>query len=76
MRESYEANLAAGTAATGVIESYSVEKKVLKVAQIVCEKRIKDLDEIIDDPNAFTQVVTDAEWEVLGADELNKDELA
>ena len=48
----------------------------MKVAMRVCEKRLKDLDDLIDDPNAFTSLVTDEEWKVLGADELTMETLA
>ena len=34
-------------------EKYTVPDKVLKVAMRVCEKRCKDLDDLIDDPQAF-----------------------
>jgi hypothetical protein len=54
----------------------TVEDKVLKVAFRVCEKRLRDLDEMIDDPSAFTELVTDDEWRVLGADELTMESLA
>jgi tubulin monoglycylase TTLL3/8 len=54
----------------------SVSDKVLKVALKVCEKRLKELDDLIDDPNAFNSLVTDDEWAVLGADELNTETLA
>jgi hypothetical protein len=54
----------------------SVEDKVLKVAMKVCEKRLKDLDDLIDDPQAFASMVSDEEWKVLGADELNVESLA
>jgi tubulin monoglycylase TTLL3/8 len=54
----------------------TVEDKVLKVAIRVCEKRLRDLDEMIDDPTAFTELVTDDEWKVLGADELTEETLA
>jgi tubulin monoglycylase TTLL3/8 len=53
-----------------------VPDKVLKVAMKVCEKRLKELDDLIDDPNAFNSLVTDEEWKVLGADELNVETLA
>lgn len=33
------------------------------------------MDEIIDDPSICEQLVTDEEWLVLGADELNHEEL-
>lgn len=54
----------------------TVPEKVLKVALKVCEKRLKDLDDLIDDPQAFTSLVTDEEWKILGADELNLETLA
>lgn len=54
----------------------SIEDKVLKVALRVCEKRMRDLDEMIDDPTAFTDMVTDDEWKILGADELTAETLA
>lgn len=31
----------------------TVKEKVLKIAIKVCERRLKDLDEMIDDPKAF-----------------------
>jgi hypothetical protein len=34
------------------------------------------LDELIDDPDAFDKLVSDAEWKILGADELNEETLA
>ena len=42
----------------------------------VCEKRLRDLDDLIDDPSAFSELVTDDEWKVLGADELTLETLA
>lgn len=54
----------------------TVTDKVLKVALKVSEKRLKDLDDLIDDPNAFSSLVTDEEWKILGADELNVETLA
>lgn len=54
----------------------TVEDKVLKVAFKVCEKRLKELDEMIDDPTSFAELVTDDEWKVLGADEMNVESLA
>lgn len=38
----------------------------------VCQKRLRDLDDLIDDPTAFDALVTDEEWKVLGADEMNE----
>jgi len=54
----------------------SVDDKVLKVALRVCDKRLRELDEMIDDPTAFTELVTDEEWKILGADELTMETLA
>ena len=54
----------------------TVDDKVLKVALRVCDKRLRELDEMIDDPTAFSELVTDDEWKVLGADELNTETLA
>lgn len=54
----------------------TITDKLLKVAMKVCEKRLKDLDDLIDDPNAFSSLVTDEEWKILGADELNVETLA
>ena len=54
----------------------NVTDKVLAVALKVCEKRLRDLDDLIDDPTAFQELVTDEEWRVLGADELTMETLA
>lgn len=37
---------------------------------------MRDLDELIDDPTAFGSLVSDAEWRILGADELTEETLA
>ena len=34
------------------------------------------MDELIDDPNGFEALVNDNDWKILGADEMNEDELA
>lgn len=57
-------------------EKTSVTDKVLKISLKVCDKRLRELDDLIDDPNAFTSLVTDDEWAILGADELNVESLA
>jgi len=54
----------------------TVTDKILKVALKVSEKRLRDLDDLIDDPNAFSSLVTEEEWAILGADELNVETLA
>lgn len=56
--------------------SPNVPANLLKVALRVCEKRLRDLDDLIDDPSAFQELVTDEEWRILGADELNFETLA
>ena len=53
----------------------SVKEKVVKLAIKVCERRLKDLNEMIDDPKAFTHLVSPEEWKILGADELNEKKL-
>jgi hypothetical protein len=69
MREKYEED------PNGPWESESVSKKILKVAQNVCEKRNRDLDDLIDDPKGFEPLVCDSEWDVLAENELDFDTL-
>ena len=57
-------------------ESTSVNTKLLKVAIKVCSKRTRELDELIDDPNGFENLVSDKEWAILAADEMTEEELA
>jgi len=52
-----------------------VKEKVIKVAISVTEKRLKDLNEMIDDPKAFETLVSPEEWKILGYDELNEKKL-
>jgi len=54
----------------------TVNKEVLRVALEVSQRRVRDLDDLIDDPTAFGQIVSDAEWKILGADELTEESLA
>eukprot|EP00357_Protocruzia_adherens_P000980 CAMPEP_0115047060 /NCGR_PEP_ID=MMETSP0216-20121206/49101_1 /TAXON_ID=223996 /ORGANISM="Protocruzia adherens, Strain Boccale" /LENGTH=963 /DNA_ID=CAMNT_0002430223 /DNA_START=247 /DNA_END=3138 /DNA_ORIENTATION=- len=76
------------TKAESILKSYVVEYKKgnigdeviqerVKVALNVCERRLKDLDDIIDDW-AFDNdiMVTKEEWDILAADELNEKTLA
>ena len=49
------------------ISSQSVPNNVLDVAIRICEKRVRDLDDMIDDPDAWEPVVSDLEWSVLTA---------
>lgn len=53
----------------------TISEKTIKVALRVCERRLKDLNEMIDDPKAFESLVSDAEWKILGADELDEEKL-
>lgn len=57
------------------LKSESVNNKLLKVALKVCKKCTRELDELIDDANGFDNLVSDAEWKVLSADEMNEEEL-
>jgi hypothetical protein len=52
--------------------SATVGKELLKVAQDVTSRRVRDLDDLIDDPTAFGQLVSDTEWKILSADELTE----
>jgi hypothetical protein len=58
------------------IVSQSIDVKLLKVAIKVCSKRTRELDELIDDPNGFENLVSDAEWKILAADEMTEEDLA
>ena len=51
--------------------STKITDKKIKVAMDVTERRLKDLDDIIDDPIQLEELVSEAEWAVLGEDELN-----
>lgn len=53
----------------------TVKQKLIECAIRVCERRLKDLNELIDDPKAFEKLVSDAEWRILGADELDERKL-
>ncbi|KAL4480394.1 hypothetical protein ABPG74_020910 [Tetrahymena malaccensis] len=50
-------------------------KKQAVIAFNVCERKMKELDEIIDDPNSI-QLITKKEWNILSADELTEEKLA
>lgn len=57
-------------------EKHTVPDKVLKVAMKVCDRKLLELDDLIDDPNSFADLVSDDEWKILGADELTIETLA
>lgn len=58
------------------LKSTSVSKKLFKTALRVCRQRTRDLNELIDDPNGFDALVSDNDWRILGANELNEEALA
>jgi len=58
------------------LKSSTVSDSVLKVAMDVSSRRVRDLDDLIDDPTAFGSLVSDIEWKILSADELNEESLA
>ena len=53
----------------------TVKDKVIKCAIVVTKRRLKDLNEMIDDPNSFTYMVSPEEWKILGVGELNEKKL-
>lgn len=59
------------TAANGDEIKSTVKEKVIRVAMKVSERRLKDLNEMIDDPKAFEMLVSPEEWKILSYDELN-----
>lgn len=54
----------------------NVDKKALKIAMKVCERRLMDLDDIIDLKNPPKSLVSDEEWKIIAKDELNESKLA
>lgn len=58
------------------LTSTTVDKKLLQTAVDVSFRRVRDLDDLIDDPTAFGALVSDAEWKILAADELTEESLA
>ncbi len=58
----------------GNVDSVGEEK--LCVALNICEKRLRDIDDILDEPNPDLALVTAEEWEILGTDELTPETLA
>lgn len=53
----------------------NIKEKVIKTSIKVSERRLKDLNEMIDDPKAFELLVSPEEWKILGYDELNEKKL-
>lgn len=71
MREAFAAS---GNSMTAEITS-RVPDRVYDVAMKVSKQRTRDLDDLIDDPNGFECLVSDAEWAVLSADEHSRESL-
>ena len=46
------------------------------MAMKVCKQRCKPLDDLIDDEHGFDNLVSDEDWLILGADEMNEQDLA
>lgn len=76
VREMREAFAASGNSSTAEITSATVSDKIYKVAMKVCMQRTRDLDDLIDDPNGFEALVSDAEWQILSQDEHSEESLA
>jgi hypothetical protein len=57
---------------------WQTPENVLNVAIVVSERRLRELDDMIDDPKAFTTpIVSKAEWDVLASlDEMTEKEYA
>ena len=75
MRESYEANVAAGNPNAEIV-STSVPGRIFNVALRVCKQKCRPLDDLIDDEHGFDNLVSDADWKILGADEMDEKALA
>jgi hypothetical protein len=60
----------------GNTNANTVDEELIACALNVCQKRVRDLDELIDDPTAFGALVSDQEWDILRADELTQEALA
>ena len=69
MREAYEA----ADGDVSKLKSKTVNSKLFKVAMRVCSQRTRELDDLIDDPNGFEALVSESDWKILGADELNEE---
>ena len=58
----------------GEIKS-AVKPKVIQTAITVNMRRLKDLNEMIDDPKAFELLVSPEEWKILSFDELSEEKM-
>ncbi len=51
-------------------------KEQVRIAAKVCERRLMDLDDLVDNHNASNWIlVTDEEWEILSSDDLSAEDL-
>lgn len=69
MREAYET----ADGDVSKLKSKTVNSKLFKVAMRVCSQRTRELDDLIDDPNGFEALVSENDWKILGANELNEE---
>ena len=76
VREMREAFAASGNSMTEEIKSKTVTDKIYKVAMKICKNRTRDLDDLIDDPQGFSHLVSDNEWAILSQDEHSEESLA
>jgi len=53
----------------------SIKPRVVQTAINVNMRRLKDLNEMIDDPKAFELLVSPEEWKILSFDELSEEKL-
>eukprot|EP00831_Metopus_contortus_P056682 TRINITY_DN4871_c0_g1_i1.p1 TRINITY_DN4871_c0_g1~~TRINITY_DN4871_c0_g1_i1.p1 ORF type:complete len:460 (-),score=117.39 TRINITY_DN4871_c0_g1_i1:174-1553(-) len=58
----------------GKVETVGEER--LLVALNICQKRLRDIDDILDESNVEMALVTAEEWEVIGSDEISPENLA
>lgn len=75
MRESYEQNITDNKPNDPIV-SKNVPGRVFNVAMKVCKQKLKPLDDLIDDEAGFDNLVSDEDWQILGANEMNDEELA
>eukprot|EP01022_Parablepharisma_sp_SALTPOND_P001103 TRINITY_DN1055_c0_g1_i2.p2 TRINITY_DN1055_c0_g1~~TRINITY_DN1055_c0_g1_i2.p2 ORF type:complete len:1006 (+),score=166.16 TRINITY_DN1055_c0_g1_i2:6008-9025(+) len=54
----------------------TIGEERLVIALNICEKRLRDIDDILDEPSPDLALVAEEEWEILGNDELSPEALA
>ena len=70
MRNAYEKQINKGNCAD--ISSQSVSEKVLDVALKVSERRLRDIDEMLDNPEEEV-FISDDEWNILNANKMKEE---